>query len=1200
MISSARCLQESDGGSAVRLEKCEIASDVSSTLEYTTKKQKYLRKKSDQYDVFLSYRVAADAKLVEELWWRLSGFDVVVDGKTRKLRVFWDRKCLLPGESWEACFSRALCSSTLVVTILSRNALSSVEELTPDSPCDNVLLEFELALALADIKGISLFPLFVGDKVKNDDEDLERQIKDIENQLTSTASNQDPGRQEKKAQLSELKKKFAGLDERYTHYFKSKCHPQCPSIIVRSIEEKCKIYVNEVLDALSLELIDIKPRTVQEVMDGVLKYQGHFLTGQESEAVDGAMVAIHKCAERIMLELSNKKLVETLQFSTPQGQEVLEWLAENMLSHYIPVFARNKLDSLWKVSKLSDPQVSELNNEFSEDFLYSKSQIGGHIRLEEAVSSLQHDIRAKSIKDQLLNYVDSSATNKVQEARREWAFFLSGALLVGLIALFGIPFGTGLPLYGTVLLETQEHSVTSYMVQRSVDGVNWTDIMCNQQQCVFENTVAVAKTGQVVTNRLPHMIEARYIRILPRNWLHMDDGSAGGDLRVGIMGSPEDGPCLVFNVLQDGHAKQAWLQNGCNKNTSAAGMWASKDEIIGKVQCCLNSPGVHVCTRDGCLTGRNGDALSINWYEAKSKCESRGWRLCSREELNRKASSGCCGSDMAGTNLCGYDDKLVWTGTTGDTDLLETKGRLYSETAIQNSKQVTLDLLRVRWVDGLNVQSAVPEIQFHGIACFYWMWFISVQYGIQTIFILLKLRLGLTSYRGSAAHNFGMYGSFALFFLFGIIGILADTCVPSVSSGNPVCKTHGPQISAVFVSACIYFAAVCFKFGVDFFCPDLAKYLLPTAAYLSHGSACLLYTAHNAIGWDSGWVELFRYVGIILIAWPLIHNASKFWATKTIHHQARSKMLGDIEKYVAVWESAGGIQQVAEKQEDRHRGVHPLQQARLQQPHNLESNDCNGHLESIQKRCSWATAKIKEELDDAVTKFPVVDRLLFKMRAGPRSWQHESRYARTGKYRQRTQDIDLLFDEATMLNDRFLDLVDGLVSRETGWKGLVRGPVKRPDRALQKVVRRYNRDARCLTDLVRCCILLPSICDVGRCLEVLLGKSVVGLHEEEGEQGPATGKFFKVVKVKDRFTTDQKDGYRDICLNVEVAWTILSESEKELEFLPVYDKTGRSWDSMPRIRTHICEIQLLLEGMYTLKASGCHENFVMARNLLTL
>jgi len=55
----------------------------------------------DRYDIFLSYRVVADSKLVEELWWRLQGMDIVIDGKTRKLRVFLDKKCLLSGESWE-------------------------------------------------------------------------------------------------------------------------------------------------------------------------------------------------------------------------------------------------------------------------------------------------------------------------------------------------------------------------------------------------------------------------------------------------------------------------------------------------------------------------------------------------------------------------------------------------------------------------------------------------------------------------------------------------------------------------------------------------------------------------------------------------------------------------------------------------------------------------------------------------------------------------------------------------------------------------------------------------------------------------------------------------------------------------------------------------------------------------------------------
>jgi len=124
----------------------------------------------------------------------------------------------------QAGFTKAICSSTVVVTVLSRDALASVSELTPDSPCDNVLLEHELALALAEMKGVAIFPLFVGDKVKNDDGGLERQIKDVKDQLASTTLDD---KKDMKAHLSELKKKFAGLDERYTHYFKSGCVCKC-------------------------------------------------------------------------------------------------------------------------------------------------------------------------------------------------------------------------------------------------------------------------------------------------------------------------------------------------------------------------------------------------------------------------------------------------------------------------------------------------------------------------------------------------------------------------------------------------------------------------------------------------------------------------------------------------------------------------------------------------------------------------------------------------------------------------------------------------------------------------------------------------------------------------------------------------------------------------------------------------------------
>ena len=780
------------------------------------------------------------------------------------------------------------------------------------------------------------------------------------------------------------------------------------------------------------------------------------------------MIDIHKCAQRIILKQVRKRLVETLQFSTPQGQEVLEWLAEKMLSRYEQVFARNKLDSLLKVAKLSALQISELNDELYRDQLAdTKPEIGGHLRMSEAVASLKSDPRTRSIKDRLLDYGDSSATNKVQEAWIEWAFFLSGALFVVAMTMIGIPFGTGIPLYGSLLLETQPHTVTSYMVQRSVDGVNWEDIMCQQQYCVFDSTTA--QTGRVVTNRFPQREEARYIRLLPRSWLHMDDGSAGGDLRVGIMGSPENGLSLAFSETLDGQTNQAWLQSGCTKNGSSAGLWASKEDSIGKVQCCLNSPGLHVCTRDGCLTGRDGDAIRVNWYKAKSMCESRGWRLCSKEELNRKASSGCCGSAMAGTNLCGYDEKLVWTNT----NVVQNKCRLHSEFAFENVTQVTLDLLHVQWVDGLNVQSAFPEVPSHGPACFYWMWFISIQYVIQSIFVLYKLRLGLTTHRGSNVHNWGMYCSFGLVFLVGIVIIRADSSAPSVGSSNPVCKTQGPPISSVFMQLCIYFAAVCFKFGVEFFCPYLGMYLLPTAAYLAHGS--FLFT----IGGNSLWVEFLKYVGMIFLAWPIIHITSRFLGVKNIQRQARAKILGDIEKYEDVWEVAGGVSKKGVTSAPEQIHPHP-------QPHNLETS---AHVESINQQCFQATAKIKEERAAAVDKFSLVEKIVFKVGAGPRSWQHVSRYGRTGKYRQSTKDIDILFDEAAILTDCFLDLVDTLVTHETGSRGVVRGPVKRPDRALQKVIRKYYRDPRCLTDLVRCCILLPSISDVGSCLEVILAKS---------------------------------------------------------------------------------------------------------------
>ena len=131
--------------------------------------------------------------------------------------------------------------------------------------------------------------------------------------------------------------------------------PSGPGIFLR----KWATYVGEAKEALSLDDVDIRPRTVQEIMSGMTASQGHFLMGPASDAVDAAVASIHKCAQRVVEEqAASSRLVEGLQFSTPQGQEVLEWLAERMVSQYSHVFAHNKLDSLCKVSRLSAEQIS--------------------------------------------------------------------------------------------------------------------------------------------------------------------------------------------------------------------------------------------------------------------------------------------------------------------------------------------------------------------------------------------------------------------------------------------------------------------------------------------------------------------------------------------------------------------------------------------------------------------------------------------------------------------------------------------------------------------------------------------------------------------------------------------------------------------------------------------------------------------------
>ncbi|KAJ1479291.1 hypothetical protein T484DRAFT_1959194, partial [Baffinella frigidus] len=163
------------------------------------------------------------------------------------------------------------------------------------------------------------------------------------------------------------------------------------------------------------------------------------------------------------------------------------------------------------------------------------------------------------------------------------------------------------------------------------------------------------------------------------------------------------------------------------------------------------------------------------------------------------------------------------------------------------------------------------------------------------------------------------------------------------------------------------------------------------------------------------------------------------------------------------------------------------------------------------------------------------------------------------KARQAHGNIDLLFDEAAMVNEPFLDLMTSLVagigstdgrggtlikqqSVTLAWSeewsaeaskaslALKRGPVKKPARALQKLVRLYKRDVAMLTDLVRCTVLAEDLRQVEALMATLAARSVVGpTGAEKGGRGAGGedpmlemdksdgGKIFRITAIKNRF-----------------------------------------------------------------------------------
>ena len=201
-----------------------------------------------EYDIFLSYRVNSDfyhCKLMYEML------------TERGLRVWWDKKCLQPGVDWEEGFCEGLIKSRAFVPLWSRGGLQNFESLTESSRCDNVLLEYRLAAELKSFNLIEcLFPVMIGD---------------------SSGDTTDP------------------RACTYANYFKSGCSPNCPDVVVKSVEEKlCEHLNNQGLGA------PVVPNpTVRGIFQSYSKYQGGFIQGAGGEAFTTVADSIHSMTRNV-------------------------------------------------------------------------------------------------------------------------------------------------------------------------------------------------------------------------------------------------------------------------------------------------------------------------------------------------------------------------------------------------------------------------------------------------------------------------------------------------------------------------------------------------------------------------------------------------------------------------------------------------------------------------------------------------------------------------------------------------------------------------------------------------------------------------------------------------------------------------------------------------------------------------------------
>jgi hypothetical protein len=226
----------------------------------------------------------------------------------------WDKVCLARGVPWEEGFCAGLIDSRVFDCLFSRGAINhpsraphNFSQLSAESNCDNVFLEYCLALQLSELGLMEkMYPVMIEDAV--------------DESITPSPS--------------------------YTHYFQSGCNPEAADVCVTAVESK----VWEFLDKQVLVASVWENKTVAMILEKILANQGGFVNGEGTKAFEMIADEIFNMKLEMMTNAYGEDSCQSLEFKSNHFNRLSYMEQKNEAVKSENIYLRNQFHFVTKSS----------------------------------------------------------------------------------------------------------------------------------------------------------------------------------------------------------------------------------------------------------------------------------------------------------------------------------------------------------------------------------------------------------------------------------------------------------------------------------------------------------------------------------------------------------------------------------------------------------------------------------------------------------------------------------------------------------------------------------------------------------------------------------------------------------------------------------------------------------------------------------